>query len=77
MQNIKIGLIVLPENRIFTDGVFKNLNKYWNAPDSIIEFWNTGCKIYFIDDDDYDKKKEIVLESYKECQDKFYREFVY
>jgi hypothetical protein len=54
-----------------------NLHYYWKPPEIVIEFWALGCKVEYIDENDYELKKEIILNSYNECINKHFREFVY
>lgn len=74
---MKIALIMLSQKYILVESLFTNLRGYWNPPDIVLEHWATGCKVEYIGDADYEVKKKIVLDSYNECIDKHYREFVY
>ena len=54
-----------------------NLHYYWKPPEIVIEFWSLGCKVEYINDVDYELKTEIILNSYNECINKHFREYVY
>lgn len=76
-MNEKIAIIGLPINNIPIDSPWMNLHYYWKPPEIVIEFWSLGCKVEYIDDVDYKLKKEIILNSYNECINQHFREFVY
>jgi len=74
---MKIALIMFQQGYILVDSLFTNIRGYWDVPEVVIEHWASGCKVEYISDEDYELKKEIVLNSYNECINKHYREFVY
>lgn len=74
---MKTALISLPLNNILTYSIFTNLHGYWNPPSIVLEFCCSSCTIEYVNDTDYNMKKEIILNSYNECIRQHYREFVY
>lgn len=72
---MKVALISLPkiEPKIPNFSWIENLKGYWNPPEYVTEFWVNACYITFIDQKDYENKKNEIILSYIECHKDFFR----
>lgn len=68
----KTGLIKLPKENTPVQGYFNNLHEYWEAPDCVLEFWATGCKVNYVNEKQYQEIYEVVVSSYTNCIKQFY-----
>jgi hypothetical protein len=59
---MKIAIITFPKDIIYPDA---NPHYWWHPAEhlGILEYWTGSCKIEFISDEDYDKKKAAIYTS--------------
>jgi len=69
---MKIAMIPLSSLNTPVEGTFSNLHGYWTPPTYVFSFWLTGCKIEYINDTDYNSKKQEIQESYENCVKQHY-----
>jgi len=57
-----------PYGLVNLSGKVKDLHKKWTPPAYVFEFWQTGAKVPYIGEEDFHKKRDEVLESYKKME---------
>lgn len=70
----KIAIIKLPRTTTPVDGESTNMNGYWSPPAWVKAHWCGACKVEYLIESNFDLISKIVLQSYEDCLNKFYRE---
>ena len=62
---MKVALVRLPYESIVPIDGFHNLHGIWNPPKYVLNFWASGASIEYLGEDDFERKKLEILESYE------------
>lgn len=71
---MKLAIIPLKHESLPGGNVFNTLHGYWEVPDYVLEFWASGAKTEYVDEETYLKQVHELQESQQECIKQFWRE---
>ena len=74
VKHMLIAQLTLPPHNLPCEDWRSSLHGWWVPPPYVIEFWSCGCRFAIADRPELVAKTMEIIDSYEECQKKFYRE---